>query len=119
MGTTYTSINTNGYSFGTGASGVIVLGGSGGFYGTTIQNYANNTYIDNSTSSTGTIAFTPILNIGTITNQSIVMGSATNASRIDIQSYGGTIALASTNGMVIIDAGSGTTGIGSGGGTLN
>ena len=77
-----TSIDTSG-----GQDGVIRLASDQintvttpyGIYATIIQNKNKNTYIDNQTSVTGPLVFSPSINIGTITpNQNINIGTTTS-----------------------------------------
>ena len=67
-----------------------------------IQNKNKNTYIDNQTSVTGPLVFSPSMNIGTITpNQNINIGSTTTTS---VNIAGGTIQYMGTNIMNTVQA---------------
>ena len=65
-----------------------------GIWATIIQNKNKNTYIDNQTSATGTLAFSPSVNIGTIIpNQNINLGTTTS----NVNIAGGTLQYMGTN----------------------
>ena len=54
-----------------------------GNYATIIQNKNKNTYIDNQTSVTGPLVFSPSINIGTITpNRKINIGTSTSTVNV-------------------------------------